>query len=213
MAIALIRTVIIYVLVLIGVRLMGKRQIGELQPFELVVAMLISDLAAVPMQETGVPLTSGLIPLFAIIALQTIVSGITMTKSKVRRKITGNPTILIKNGKIMQNQMKMVNFTLDDLIEALRLEGYCNPSDIEFCILETNGNISVFPINNEPSVFSLPIITDGDIIIKNLHFFGLDENWLNSRLKENKLNLRDVFLMTVDKDSNFQYVLKERTAK
>lgn len=213
MAISLIRTVIIYALVLIGIRIMGKRQVGELQPFELVVAMLISDLAAVPMQQTGVPLTSGLIPLFTIIALQTIVSGITMTKSKIRRKITGNPTVLIKNGKIMQNQMKLVNFTLDDLIEALRLQGFCNPSEVEYCILETNGNISVFPSNSQSAVFSLPVITDGDIIVKNLHFFGLDENWLNLRLKENKLNVKDVFLMTTDKDNNVQFILKERTTK
>lgn len=190
---------------------MGKRQIGELQPFELVVAMLISDLAAVPMQETSLPLTSGIIPLFTIIALQTIVSGITMTKSKVRRKITGNPTILIKNGKIMQNQMKMVNFTLDDLTEALRLEGYCNPDEIEFCILETNGNISVFPKSDAQTSFSLPIITDGDILSKNLTFFGLDDNWLVAKLKENKLNANEVFLATVDKNNNFTFVKKERS--
>ncbi len=210
MLISLIRTVVIYIFVLVGVRLMGKRQIGELQPFELVVAMLISDLAAVPMQETGLPLTGGLIPLFTIIALQTIVSGITMTKSKVRRKITGNPTILIKNGKIMQNQMKMVNFTLDDLTEALRLEGYCNPDEIEFCILETNGNISVFPKSDASTCFSLPVITDGDILSKNLTFFGLDENWLNTKLKEHRLCVGDVFLAAVDKTGNFTFVKKER---
>ncbi len=212
MAISLIRTIIIYLLVLVGIRMMGKRQIGELQPFELVVAMLISDLAAVPMQDTAQPLTSGLIPLFTIIALQTIVSGITMTKSKVRRKITGNPTILIKNGKIMQNEMKRVNFTLDDLIEALRLEGYCNPAEIEFCILETNGNISVFPLQNNQPVFSLPIVTDGDVLYSNLHFFGLDENWMNSQLKNEKISLEDVFLMTVDVNKNVGFVRKDKGA-
>lgn len=227
MAISLIRTVIIYVVMLIGVRLMGKRQIGELQPFELVVTILISDLAAVPMQDVSLPLTSGLIPLATIIALEVILSGITMKTLKFRRFITGNPTVLIKNGKVIQKEMHRVNFTVDDLMESLRLCGYSDPSDLDFAVLETNGQLSVFPTQSQgqpasgnnnapqqggaqPPQFYIPIVSDGEILQQNLTFFGKDQNWLQKQLKSQKLQLPQVFLMTVNAQGQIKTIVKER---
>lgn len=210
MGVSFIRTVLIYVLVLLGVRLMGKRQIGELQPFELVVMILISDIAAVPMQDTSLPLAGGLIPLATIIALEVILSAIVMKKHKIRRTITGNPLALIKNGEIVQSAMHQVNFTLDDLIESMRLQGYGDPSQIDFAILENNGDLSFFPSQNaNNSDFYIPIICDGEIIKKNLPFFNHDEKWLNEILNNRGLSVGDIFLMSVSASDQINIIFKE----
>ena len=119
MGVAFIRTIILYVFVIVAVRLMGKRQIGELQPSELVVAILISELAAIPMQETGIPLVSGIIPILTLISCEIILSALTLWNVKLRHIITGKPSVLIKNGQINQQEMRCLGFTLDDLMEEI----------------------------------------------------------------------------------------------
>lgn len=210
MGVSFIRTAIIYIFVLVGVRLMGKRQIGELQPFELVVMILISDIAAVPMQDTSLPLVGGLVPLATIIALEVILSAIVMKKHKVRRTVTGNPMALIKNGMIVQKAMHQANFTLDDLFESLRLQGYSDPSQIDYAILETNGDISYFPNTEADTEFYIPVICDGEIIKKNLAFFNHDEKWIRSLLSNRSLAVADVFLMSVNSTEKINIVFKEK---
>lgn len=210
MGVSFIRTAVIYIFVLIGVRLMGKRQVGELQSFELVVMILISEIAAVPMQDTSLPLVGGLIPLATVIALEVILSAIVMKKHKTRRTITGNPMTLIKNGNIVQKAMHEVNFTLDDLFESLRLQGYSDPSQIDYAILETNGDISFFPNPNAPTDdFYIPVICDGEIIKKNLSFFNHDEKWIQNILSNRRLALSEIFLMSVNNTENLNIVFKE----
>ena len=211
MGVSFIRTILIYLFVLGGVRLMGKRQIGELQPFELVVMILISELAAVPMQDTSLPLTGGLIPLVTVIALEIILSAIVMKKNAVRRAVTGNPMTLIKNGKIVQEVLHRVNFTLDDLLESMRLSGYSDPSEIDFAVLETNGDVSFFPKSDtgDAGMF-IPLMCDGEVLQGNLSFYGHDEAWLNQQLKSRKLKTQDVFLLSVNRTGQINVVFKEK---
>ena len=145
MAISFIRTVILYLLVITGLRIMGKRQIGEMQPSELVVAIMISDLAAIPMQEVGIPLMSGIIPIFTLIVMEILLSQLSLKSKKFRRIMTGKPNVVIHNGKILKDEMKKMRFNMDDLNEQLRIQGYTGISDINFAILETNGQLSIIP--------------------------------------------------------------------
>lgn len=212
MGIALIRTIILYVIVIAAVRVMGKRQIGELQPSELVVAILISDLASVPMQDPGTPLTSGIIPILTLISCEVALSGLTLLSSRLRRIVTGRPSILIQNGQINQSEMRRLRFTVDDLMEELRLCGYMNISDVAIAVLETNGKLSVFPTCAKTPVTAemmnvqcppdggLPtmLICDGRLLPESLRATGKDLDWMNAILSAQGLTIAGVFLMTVD---------------
>jgi uncharacterized membrane protein YcaP (DUF421 family) len=223
MGIAFVRTIILYIFVVAAVRLMGKRQIGELQPSELVVAVLISELAAIPMQETGIPLVSGIIPILTLIACEIILSAITLSSVKLRHFVTGKPSMLIRNGVIDQEEMKRLRFTLDDLMEEIRLCGYMSIDEIAFAVLETNGKLSVFPNSqNKPVTASmmklkeqdggLPVtlICDGMLSLPSLSHAGKDMAWIQKTLSKQKLAPQDVFLMTVDSLGKTIIVPKEK---
>lgn len=145
MSITFLRTVILYLLVVIGLRIMGKRQIGEMQPSELVVAIMISDLASIPMQDIGIPLLSGVIPIFTLIIMEIALSQISLKSRKFRRILTGKPSVIIHNGKMLREEMEKIRFNTDDLKEQLRIQGYVKTDDIQFAILETNGQLSIIP--------------------------------------------------------------------
>lgn len=210
MGVSFLRTVLVYLLVLGGVRLMGKRQIGELQPFELVVMILISELASVPIQDTSFPLVSGLIPLMTVVALEVLLSAVVMKKHKIRRIITGNPLALIRNGAIDQEILHRVNFTLDDLLESMRLQGYSDPSELDFAILETNGDVSFFPKESSPDGMFIPLVCDGEILSDNLAFYGQTKKWIEGQLKERRLCVKDVFLLSVNRSGQVNLVFKEK---
>lgn len=210
--IVFIRTIILYSFVVLVMRIMGKRQIGELQPFELVIAIMLSELAAVPMQDPGIPLINGIIPIFTLMLLEIIISFTSLKVEFIRRMICGTPSILIKNGKILENEMKKQRFNITDLLEELRILGYFNIYDIEYAILETNGKLSIIPKTNQSSVTKedlnikkpqtkLPVslILDGVINIKNLYSSGYNMDWIIKKLKENKIDkIEDVFIAMLD---------------
>jgi uncharacterized membrane protein YcaP (DUF421 family) len=211
LGIAFIRTIILYVFVVAAVRIMGKRQIGELQPSELVVAILISELAAIPMQETGIPLMNGIIPILTLISCEILLSAVTLFSTRLRRVFSGSPSILIKNGVINQEEMRRLRFSIDDLMEELRLCGYMNVDEVSFAVLETNGKLSVFPeagqrpvttsmMNLNPPDGGLPsiLICDGMIFSRTLSETGKDQTWLLGQLSARNFAPGDVFLMTVD---------------
>ncbi len=145
MALSFIRTAILYLLVVAGLRIMGKRQIGEMQPSELVVAIMISDLAAIPMQDIGISIFSGIIPMFTLIVMEILLSQLSLKSKKFRRLMTGKPSVIIHNGNILKEEMRKIRFNMDDLNEQLRIQGYTKISDINFAILETNGQLSIIP--------------------------------------------------------------------
>ena len=226
MVIAFLRTIILYLLIIASVRLMGKRQVGELEPSELVLALIIADLAAVPMQDFGIPLLSGIIPILTLLCITMILSVLTMRSVKFRAIICGRPSIIVENGKLHQREMKKNRFTVDELMEELRMKGVSDISTVKYAILETNGQISVLPYANQlpvtaeqmnvaPDDVGLPIviINDGRVLDHNLKTRGLNHEWLEKRLSEHKVNSsKDVFLLTVDEQNRVYFVAKDVTA-
>lgn len=221
---ALIRTLILYFLIMLGLRLMGKRQIGELEPSELVLALLISDLAAVPMQDFGIPLLNGVVPILALLSVSMILSVLNLKSIRFRNLICGNPTVIIREGHILQAEMRRTRLTVDELIEDLRQQGVVDLATVEYAVLETNGRLSVLlypehqPLtpktaqNKKLRSSGLPtvIISDGRLLEKNLRRLGLDQTWLQHRLAENGLpSVAAVFLMQIDQEHQLYYIKKE----
>lgn len=223
MFIVLIRTAILYALVVIIMRLMGKRQIGELQPFELVIAIMISDLASLPMQDTRLPLLHGIIPIITMLMLQILISEIQLKSEKVRKIIDGTPSILIRRGKINIKQLKNQRMSINDLMVGLRLQGYLNIDDVEYAILETDGQISVIPkepysplvkqdlnINSKQSELPICVIMDGRINNRNLDEANKTLSWLKNRMEENNISdEKDVFIAFTNSRGDFIFQLKD----
>ncbi len=208
---AFIRTVILYFVITIGLRLMGKRQIGELEPTELVITLLISDLASVPMQDFGIPLSDGLIPIAVLLSLSMLASYFNLKSIRFRNLICGEPAILIENGKLCQRTMAKNRFTLDELLEQLRSQGIFDLTAVKYAILETDGQLSVLPYVRQSSD-TLPtlIINDGRLMEKNLKHCGLDEIWLQQTLHSHKINsVSEVFFLSVDEAGNTVLIPQE----
>ena len=232
---ALIRTVILYILIIAGVRLMGKRQVGELEPSELVLSLLIADLASVPMQDLGIPLHAGVVPILALLSLTMILSVLTMKSIRFRTLMCGRPSIVVRDGKVDQGEMRRNRLTVDELLEELRGQGYTDLAGVKYGILEgggipretgtmeTNGRLSVLPyaeqrpatarqLGLESRETGLPvvIISDGRILQDNLKRRGLDLSWLDKQLAEHRYpDFRDVFLLTVDEAGGVYFVPRE----
>lgn len=221
---ALIRTIILYFLIMAGLRLMGKRQIGELEPSELVLALLISDLAAVPMQDFGIPLINGVLPILTLLSLSMIISVLNRKSIRFRDLICGSPTVIIQEGHVLQNEMRRTRFTVDELIEELRQQGVVDLATVQYAILETNGKLSVLlypeyqPLtpksaqNHKVDDTGLPtvLISDGRLLERNLHRLHLDHTWLQRRLEENNIpSIQSLFLLTVDKQHQLYFLKKE----
>ena len=223
MTIAFIRTLILYLVIIIALRIMGKRQVGELSPSELVVTILISELAAIPMQDTGIPLISGIVPILTLLALEIIVSTITLKSNKCRRIIIGQSSMLINNGIINQAEMKRLRLTLHELLEELRLKDYPDIKQVRYAILETSGKLTVIPypqyetptcedlnLPGTDNALPLAIISDGSIIQENLSKLKKDEKWLNQLLKKRGYsNIKNIFLLQVDENENITLIPKE----
>jgi len=202
---------------------MGKKQIGELEPFELVIALMISELATFPMQDIRIPLLHAIIPIVTLLFLQVGTSFIELKSEKARRILTGSPSILIKNGKIDIAELRYQRFNINDLLEELRLKGYFNLSDIQYAILETSGELSILPRTGQSNAtkddlklkltqeaLPVPLIMDGNINFKNLKILSKNETWLENLLKQNNISSsKDVFLGIIDSKNKFVYQLKE----
>ena len=221
MAIVLIRAVILYILITFSLRLMGKRQLGELQPSELVVTILISNIAAIPVEDSSVPMIMGIVPILTLVCLDVIMSGIMLKSAKVRKLMIGSPRIIISEGDILQKEMKRLRYTVDDLTEAMREQQIFDITQIHYAIVETTGKINFLlkkdyqpsekqdvsaggSTDNPPSV----IIRDGITDKEQLRLLGLGEQWLTKILRENNVGIKGVFLMTADRNGNHTIVKK-----
>ncbi len=222
MAVVFIRAVILYLLLIFSVRLMGKRQIGELQPSELAITILISNIATLPVEDTGLPLLTGIIPILTLVSLDVIMSWLGIKSRVVRRAVCGTPVIIIKDGKLDQKQMKAIRFTVDDLVESLRGQGIFDISEVQFAVVETTGNLSVYQkypyrnVTNEDMSLKDKskdppdtLIADGEFIKGTMRRLGITEEWTEAVLKKEKTAVKDVFLMTVDPDRNYYIIKKE----
>ena len=224
MTTAFFRTVILYLLLMAGLRLLGKRQIGELEPSELVLTLIISDLAAVPMQDFGIPLVNGVFPIIILLCLSMILSFVNLKSVRFRSILCGKPAIIIREGRLVQQNMNKTRLTIDELYEQLRSQGITDLKSVKYAILETNGKISVLPYTREspvtPKILGaqvqdetlLPIllINDGRVMSDNLRASGRDLRWLEQQLRARKLSSpRQVFLLTVDESGAVECVAKE----
>lgn len=226
MAIAIIRTLILYTVIIISLRIMGKRQIGELEPAELVVAVLISDLAAHPLQDIGTPLLYGLIPVLTLLCCEVLMSGFIVKSIKFRKLVCGKPSLLIHKGKIIQSEMKSNRFTLDELSEQLRKKDISDISTVKYAILETDGSLSTLLYTDQAPLtpkqmniqvdnagYPVIIVNEGRVLSDNLMKMGYNEIWLKRQLSErNVSDVKNVYLMTVDESGSIYFLPKDKKA-
>lgn len=211
MLITFIRTLILYILVLLVMRLMGKREIGQLQPFELAISIMIADLASIPMADVGIPIFNGIIPIVALLVMHLVISNINLRSINVRKIICGKPSILVYRGKIDEKVLKDEKFTINELQERLRGNNVFNVADVEYAILETSGQITViqkpnkrttipedFNIMPEYEGMSYDLIVDGKVMYENLKSLGKDYTWLEKEAKKFKIKPNEALLMTID---------------
>lgn len=223
MFIVLIRTIVLYLLIIVGIRLLGKRQVGELEPSELVLALIIADLASVPMQDNGIPLLAGVIPIVVLLAASTILSVLTMRSIRFRTLLCGKPSIVVENGVVQEPELRKNRITIDELLEELRGQGYADFRSVKFAVLETNGKLSVLPYAEQrpvtaaqmgltPQETGLPVIliSDGRLLSHNLKGRGYEQVWLEKQLALHGLSHpSQAFLLTVDDAGDTYCVPKE----
>lgn len=216
MLINFFRAIILYILVLIVMRLMGKREIGQLQPFELAISIMIADLATIPMAETGVPLSNGIIAILGLLVMHLLISMLNIKSTKAREIISGKPSILIFRGKIDQKILKKERFTINELEEKLRDKNIFNIGDVEYAILETSGQITVIPkpnkrgttpedFNIEPKYEGIPydLVIDGKVMYKNLQKLGKNYRWLEKQTEKFGIKPEQALIVTINGDNQF----------
>lgn len=217
----IIRTIILYGFITFAIRIMGKRQIGDMQPNELVITLLISEIAAIPLQDVSQPILSGVVAIFMLIVLEIIMSVLSMKSITVRRFMNGKSAVIIKNGIIDQNVMKDVRMTVLDLVELLRGQNIFDISTVAFAVLEVNGNLSVLlkggeqpvtakdlGIKKEKQALPLPVISDGKILTDSLKALNITNEDILKKVKANKTEVNNVFLMTLDRYDNICLIKK-----
>lgn len=222
MLLIFIRAILLYVLVLIVMRLMGKREIGQLQPFELAISIMIADLAATPMSEPGTPISYGVIPILSLLVMHLLISTINIKSIKIREILCGKPSILIYRGKIDEQVLKKENFTINELQERLRGNNIFNLGDVEYAILETNGQISVITkpekkvvsledlnIKAEYSGIPYDLVIDGKILYKNLNKISKTKEWLEKEVGKFNMKPEEALIVTFDANNKIFCQKKE----
>lgn len=224
MLIAFIRVIILYIIIIFSIRLMGKKQIGEFQPSELVITILVSNIATLPIEDLNIPMLMGIIPILSLVSLDVIMSMATLKSRFLRRIVSGSPKIIIRDGVIDQKMIKDLRFTVDDLFEALRGQEIFDISEVQFAIVETTGSISFYqkpdfqpataqdlniknPKINPPQL----IIENGSLIENSLDCINKGNGWLYGILSDNNVSVSDVFLMTADETGAFNLIKKENS--
>lgn len=211
MSIIIIRSVILYILVVFSVRLMGKRQLGELQPSELVITILVSNIATLPLEDTDIPVIVGVTPILSLICFEVIVSYLILHMPYFRKIISGSPKIIVSNGKINRSVMRELRFSVDDLMTALRGRDIFDISEVQFAIVETTGSISVMKKQKKDSAtredLNIPaentdppqvVVSDGEVMHIALKSLGLNEQFVKNISKKSGVKIADIFIMTAD---------------
>ena len=222
MLISFFRAIFLYIIVLIVMRLMGKREIGQLQPFELAISIMIADLAATPMTESGIPITNGIMPILGLLVMHLIISMINIKSTKAREIICGKPSILIYRGKINEKALKKERFTINELQERLRGNNIVNLGDVEYAILETSGEVTVIQkpekrntipedFNIQPEYEGIPydLVIDGKIMEKNLKVIGKNYKWLKKQVEKFNMTPEEALVVTIDGKGQFFCQKKE----
>ena len=222
MLIVFIRSIILYVVIILAIRLMGKRQVGELQPSELVVTILVSNVATLPIENIELPMIVGLIPIIALVSLDVIMSNLTLQSKGLRKIISGTPRIIIQDGIINQQEMKKLRYSIDDLMESLHEFNIFDVSEVQFAIVETTGKINVYQKHKYQNVNAMMldikgsdenppivVISDGKLLKHSLNFVKVGSGYIESILKENKVSVSEVFLLSVDDNGKYTLIKKD----
>ena len=222
MLLSYIRTAVLHMLLIVVIRLMGKRQIGQMEPSEFVVTMLVANLAAIPMQDSGISLMSGVVPILSVLGVELVLSFLSMRSIRLRRLLCGKPVILIENGRILQENLRRTSVTLDELTGHLRLKDILDISSVQYAILETNGSISVFPYPKERPASAkdakiavskqhLPvtIVDDGVLLKQNLRLVNKDLAWVERVLQQHHAAITETWLLTLDDGGKIFFIRKD----
>ncbi len=223
MLVIFLRTIILYAVVVVGIRIMGKRQIGELQPSELVTTLLISNIATLPIEDGSVPLLAGVVPILTLMCFEVILSWLGMRSLKLRTLLSGTPRIIIRNGQINQQEMALLRYSIDDLMEQLRVNGVFDVQQVEMAVVETTGQLSVlkkaehepptardWKMEMEPSPPPALIVCDGELLPQGLQYCGISEEKARRLARKKGRDIQDIFLMTCDPDLSVYIVDKEK---
>ena len=224
MLISYLRTAFLYLVLILSIRMMGKRQIGQMEASEFVVTMLVANLASIPMQDAAIPLYSGLLPILVVLGMELTLSGLILRSVVIRRFFCGKPVILIDNGKILLENLRKTRVTLDELTGHLRSKDVLDVQSVQFAILETDGSLSVFPypdhrpatakeakVKTEKQYLPITILEDGYLSRENLQKAGKDRLWLRKTLQQQGATEKDTLLLTVDSADHVVFLRKETT--
>ena len=216
MLIIFFRAIFLYIVVLIVMRLMGKREIGQMQPFELAISIMIADLAATPMAETGIPISNGIVPILGLLVMHLVISTLNIKSTKAREIICGKPSILIYRGKIDEKVLRKERFTINELEERLRDNNIFNIGDVDYAILETSGQVTVIPkpekrsltpkdLNITPNYegISYDLVVDGKVMYKNLEKIGKNYIWLTKQTEKFGIKPEEALIVTIDGNNQF----------
>ena len=222
MLLSFIRTVILYPVLIFVIRLMGKRQLGQMEPSEFAVTMMVANLATIPVEEREAPLYMGLIPMLTVLGLELVLAVVCLRSIFLRKLLCGKPVILIENGNILQENLRRTRITLDELTGHLREKDVLDPRAVQYAILETNGNLSVFPypkerpataaeakIETRKQYLPITIVSDGKLLRENLQVAGKTEDWVHKTLKKKKADISTTWLLTVDQGDQVIWYRKE----
>ena len=217
------RTTVLYIILIGVIRMMGKRQIGQMEPSEFVVTMLAANLAAIPMEDSGIPFYSGVVPILTVLGVELVLSGLSMRSIRFRRVLCGKPVIMIENGRILRENLLKTRVTLDELTGHLREKDVMDLTTVQYAILETNGNLSVFlypaeapasakeaGIVPKPRYLPVTIIEDGVLMNENMEKAGKDEAWVRRTLGDRRASIPGTWLLTVDREDHVFWLGKER---
>ncbi len=222
MILSYFRTIALYLVLIAVIRLMGKRQVGQMEPSEFVVTMLVANLASIPMQDSGIPLFSGLVPILTVLGIELVLATLSLRSIRLRKLLCGKPVILIENGNIMQQNLRKTRITLDELTGHLRQKDVLDLKSVQYAILETNGELSVFPYPKERPASAkeagipvrrqhlpLTVISDGVVMAENLKKAGKNTAWLEKVLQDRDAQVKDTWLLTVDGGNRVVFYRKE----
>ena len=222
MILSYLRTMVLHLLLILVIRLMGKRQIGQMEPSEFVVTMLVANLATIPMQDSAIPLLAGMVPILSVLGVELMLSSLSLKSVGLRRLLCGKPVILIENGRILEKNLRRTSITLDELTGHLRLKDVLDPRAVQFAILETNGNLSVFPfpkdrpanaaeagIQAKKQNLPITIVADGHLYKDNLPLLGKSEAWVHRVLQQRNADISSTLLLTADKEDHLCFYPRE----
>lgn len=213
MLVVFTRAVILFMVVFLVIRLMGKRELSQIQPFEFVIIILIADLASGPMSDRNMTTFYGIVPILALLVMYMVLSFLLKTNKKVQTMVSGSPVLLIKDGKIIEKEMKKQEYMIEDIMSQIRSRGVFKIQDVAYAILETNGNLSVIPKSESEGKLPLNVINDGTRLESNLEMLELSNENLDELLVKHNIKEEDVLIATIDEHDNFIYQLKEEEQK